>query len=75
MQACYSQAVNVASWCIARFNNEYESDENIKLISKFEAIRKKCEKLIPLEDERRKAILAKEVENEVTEEDQEWIEL
>jgi hypothetical protein len=63
MQACYNQAVNVANWCIARFNNEYESDENIKLVPQFEAIRKRCEKLIPQEDERRKAILAKEIEN------------
>lgn len=63
MRAYYSQAVSVAEWCIARFNNEFESDENIKVVPEFEAIRKRCKKLIPLEDERRKSILAKQEEN------------
>lgn len=56
-QACYTQAATVASWCIARFNNEHESEENLKMVPQFEALRDKCQKLIPLEEERRREIL------------------
>lgn len=41
----------------------------------FEALRAKCLKLIPVEEERRKEFLAKMMEEEMTDEDREYLEL
>ena len=60
--ARYHEASELASWCIKRFDNEYEEQESQDLVSKFHEVKQKLEGQLHLEEERRADMFRKEVE-------------
>lgn len=63
-QSKFKAASETATWCLKRFDSEFEDPDNRKIVPLFRELQERCDAKIPEEAERRERSLKEEVERE-----------
>jgi tetratricopeptide (TPR) repeat protein len=70
-QGRFTEAFNMANWGIIRFDNDYEEEENRKIVPRFKEMQSRCESQMPHEEKIRTEKVEEKIKKEIEEEETE----